>query len=1605
MKYNNLIRSVVLTVLLVLFCATPQTIFSADIDYQLISTWESKKIIKSFPSVIYDEWVNRKVSGDNNLNMTTLSLLKEIMRSDFMEYTLYDLPVDVSFSLIAQTIDISKIIASGDVGSIIKKVEKESVNFAVSYLNDYFSKEKVKVSYGAIDVDYKTPYGNNDSVIQYIMLYTPTNNSGGKLVTRIYSSKPIIPPNSYNGYGLTAGFYNELSPGEKIPPFIVEISGEINKSELGEYGWNYHPRIDLIFSNNVPDFKLKPPTLVEKYIINPIQEKLKEIGSIFNFFGGSTEFVEVLNSDREDKEAINSELVSMSGGSNVIPASCSRNNLGTPLHNIIINEVAWMGTHSNASNEWIELKNISSRDINMKGWSLVDKTNQIDITFDDLLLKSGGFLLLERTSDNTVPFVNADLIYKGTLGNTDDELYLFNSNCGLEDYVSANPSWPSGNSAERRTMERAKNLEWQTYSGESYYNILGTPKRENSIKIEQKEEIKIKEEVKVTEEIKEEETKVVEEVKEEEVKVVEEIKEEKEEEIKEEIVIAYCSQVGTPSYSGIIINEVAWMGTTVGATKEWIELKNRSTMPINMKGWQLLDKDNQIKVIFDENDILAPGQIYLLERTSDDSVPNVIADKIYTGTLANSDESLRLFNSSCQLVDEVIANPSWPSGNSTERKTMERGADLTWHTSFSVNGSPKTENSQPTLISNNNNPNTTTIIYVSSPTPPEAVTYCSQVGTPSHSGIIINEVAWMGTTVGATKEWIELKNISDEEVLLGGWQLLSRDNRIKIVFDEDESIQPNQLYLLERTSDDSVPDVIADRIYTGALGNSDDLLMLFDDECQLVDEVIANLDWPAGNSAERKTMERHSDLSWYTSSIVNGTPKSENSTKSEVEEDEEEIENEEETENEEEIEDDEEIIIENNNDYLVISEMQANGENNLEYVELYNQSQEQIELCSNEDNCFYLSYFPPTFDNDGIPKYNWNNPYYNWKFLPGEIIDPGEYYLIVIYGDIEGDMIIKNEKGNPYSSPIINNLNGSFSLFNSNPIIDDEELSEEEKINMAKSFKVDVVAWGDNSLPVREGEVASLSSQGMSLGRKWLNGRYVDTDNNFNDFELQKPSPGEYCKQSPEKIEDIQIESFKNTVTLSWETPFDVDSSSEEINYEIYFSIDDADFKLLEEIEIVSEEDINSATIENLYYDRDHYFSIKAIDIDGNESEISQTISCKTEASDHIKPLLYGNYQKNNIFDIPYLSGEISAESLNTLIEQDYYSSQLSSNSLISDEEILYAAVSMSGSRKILAMKDDIILWDYNCKSFCSLIFLGKDGTIYFNDNGGIGALSPWGELRIKESFEGILSNTFTIDSQERIYFIDSENKVYGIEDNFNSMDIKNIYNLSDQAANLMTIDSSDNIYFASKNIIYKANFDQGKISEKAIEVDYHEDYEGEKDKTLLISGINIVSGDRVLINTINHYYDKEGNGHESTTLLSPNMEEVIWSKIDYPLPLAIGENQFYIWQNKSPRDSWWMVFYLYGVDLSTGDILWGKKTASTISISHVNYLIADKNNNIYFTQGSKLIGYNVNNITSEEPEEDRILEINLGETGSYFSVGREKIFFNFQKRIKSVQY
>ena len=75
-----------------------------------------------------------------------------------------------------------------------------------------------------------------------------------------------------------------------------------------------------------------------------------------------------------------------------------------------------------------------------------------------------------------------------------------------------------------------------------------------------------------------------------------------------------------------------------------------------------MDKEEQIKITFPENTKISAGGFLLLERTDDNSAPNVKADIIYTGAISNSNEALRLFDDKCGLIDEVFANSEWPAG-------------------------------------------------------------------------------------------------------------------------------------------------------------------------------------------------------------------------------------------------------------------------------------------------------------------------------------------------------------------------------------------------------------------------------------------------------------------------------------------------------------------------------------------------------------------------------------------------------------------------------------------------------------------------------------------------------------------------------------------------------------------------------------------------------------------------------------------------------------------------------------------------------------------------------------------------------------------------------
>lgn len=162
----------------------------------------------------------------------------------------------------------------------------------------------------------------------------------------------------------------------------------------------------------------------------------------------------------------------------VVPASCAYATNDRPNHDGVISEVAWMGSGDDANAEWVEIQNRTKASLDVSGWQLIDKAEQIRaIVPDGVVLLRNGFLVFER-DEHLLP--GATVLYKGALSNTDEGLRLFNAECELQDEVIAKSKWPAGTNSPKHTAERDKNLDWHTYYGDGEAGIFGTPGRKNS---------------------------------------------------------------------------------------------------------------------------------------------------------------------------------------------------------------------------------------------------------------------------------------------------------------------------------------------------------------------------------------------------------------------------------------------------------------------------------------------------------------------------------------------------------------------------------------------------------------------------------------------------------------------------------------------------------------------------------------------------------------------------------------------------------------------------------------------------------------------------------------------------------------------------------------------------------------------------------------------------------------------------------------------------------------------------------------------------------------------------------------------------------------------
>jgi len=173
----------------------------------------------------------------------------------------------------------------------------------------------------------------------------------------------------------------------------------------------------------------------------------------------------------------------------------------------------------------------------------------------------------------------------------------------------------------------------------------------------------------------------------------------------------------------VVINEIAWMGTSASTADEWIELYNPTGKDISLENWVLYSSDNSPSVSLEAT--ISSGGYYLLERTDNSTIADISADAVYTGALDNGGDTLYLerpgSGTSTVLVDIAPAtcNGNWCGGSNSLKRTMERIDPLTvgedennWSTALgefiqngtdaaagAIGGTPRSRNSVTSLVS------------------------------------------------------------------------------------------------------------------------------------------------------------------------------------------------------------------------------------------------------------------------------------------------------------------------------------------------------------------------------------------------------------------------------------------------------------------------------------------------------------------------------------------------------------------------------------------------------------------------------------------------------------------------------------------------------------------------------------------------------------------------------------------------------------------------------------------------------------------------------------------------------------------------------------------
>lgn len=260
--------------------------------------------------------------------------------------------------------------------------------------------------------------------------------------------------------------------------------------------------------------------------------------------------------------------------------------------------------------------------------------------------------------------------------------------------------------------------------------------------------------------------------------------------------------------SKILVSEFNYNSEPSVSSGDWIEIYNGGADAVELTDWYLKDDDHDHKFDFPSSKLIQPGEYLAVAADTEKFKAQHPLVYNWVGPLSfglsSSGDQIRLFTPLDELAESISYTNSqpWPIGAAGEGRTAERlNADqnandpLNWFDGC-IGGSPGTA-------------------YYS-----------------CNNGIIISEINYNSGLQFATKDWIELRNISSQQIDISDWVFKNSSDTNTYTIPTSTIIQPHSNLVLARTVFDfltvhpDIPNVIGD--FNFNLNGGDDWLRLYD---------------------------------------------------------------------------------------------------------------------------------------------------------------------------------------------------------------------------------------------------------------------------------------------------------------------------------------------------------------------------------------------------------------------------------------------------------------------------------------------------------------------------------------------------------------------------------------------------------------------------------------------------------------------------------------------------------------------------------------------------------------------------------------------------------